>query len=162
MAADDATDILTALSLAIEYEEAKYRLKRAGKGGTLQWKNKEDLEFDVVLDKRLGKLVNIFDQRINSSGNLLSFSGTWAETEGGDDFPLPNDEFTFIHPWPFQIIHQSRIRYSQKPLCSLHPHFTSKSMITSSYRKMKFSAFARRVYFEWSCPSYLEGIPNAK
>ena len=107
----DAIDLWTVLCLMFDYEEAKYCLKRAGKGGKFIWTDQECLQYDVVLDTSVRKLVEVFDNRVNTTGNLLSFSGTWAPTESGDDFPLPKGEFTLVHPWPKQITLKSRLSF---------------------------------------------------
>lgn len=116
LTSNDIVDLYATLFLIWEYEETRYCMKRAGKGGKFVWTNRAELEFDIVLESDIQNLVNIFDDRVTSIGNLLSFSGTWAPIIISNEFPLPSSggayttimaaynttvgPYTTLHIWP--------------------------------------------------------------
>jgi hypothetical protein len=69
------------------FEDARYALKRAIKGGRFYWSRSKET-FDVILDPNTTELIERFDARIGGS-NFLRAYGSWARTDIGFDFPLP-------------------------------------------------------------------------
>ncbi|MBA7630614.1 hypothetical protein ES703_38137 [subsurface metagenome] len=123
---EDIMDLYTAFSLMSDYEEARYCMKRAGKGGKFRWVNRDRLEFDVVLEPKVQKLVEILDLRAATIGNLLSFSGTWASTRVGYEFPLPGNEFMLIHPWPKQTVLTGALSLDTPIILTLVPNIAGQ------------------------------------
>lgn len=123
---DDAIDLNMILFLMEHYEKARYCMKRAGKGGKFIWENMKNLEFDIVLEPGVQSLVDIFDDRTFTSGNLLSFSGTWAPIEISDEFPLPGGAFTLINPWPKAVVLHGGISLDKPIILTLLPNIAGQ------------------------------------
>ncbi len=123
---DDALDIHITLFLMEEYEYARYCMKRAGKGGKFIWKNRKNLEFDVVLEPDVQSLVNIFDDRAVTSGNLLSFSGTWAPIRISNEFPLSSGAFTVIDPWTRAVVLHGGLSLDKPIILTLLPNIAGQ------------------------------------
>lgn len=97
---EDAVALITASFLMTEYDEVRYRLKRAGKGARFIWKNRKAHEFDLILEGDAKILVERYDERSQIGENMLMFAGTWAPLEVYHDFPLPGGCFTPVSPIP--------------------------------------------------------------
>jgi len=98
---EDVIDLHLAVGLMGEFEWARYCLKRAGKGGRFVWKDRQGLRFDVELTPNVQRLVDVFDDRATTVGNVLQYYGSWAPAEISHWFPLPEGgAYTLIHPWP--------------------------------------------------------------
>lgn len=123
---EDIVDLYTTLSLMLEYEDARRCMKRAGKGGKFRWISRKRVEFDVVLEAKVQKLVEIFDYRTATVGNLLSFSGTWAPTHVGHEFPLPGSEFILVHPWPKQTVLTGALSLDTPIILTLVPNIAGQ------------------------------------
>lgn len=85
----DVKDLFMTLYLMTQFEETRYSIKRLGKDGKFIWKNREKLEFDIVLESDVKNLVDVYDYRTTISNNLLYLSGSWALCNISEGFPLP-------------------------------------------------------------------------
>lgn len=96
----DAAALHLVTGLMWEFEQVRYMLKRAGKGGKLVWTDRVNYRFDVQLLQETQALVDSLDAR--GGGNLLSGYGSWAPIRLAYDFPLPDmtPSYTPIPPWP--------------------------------------------------------------
>lgn len=107
---DDSYTLFVAVYLLREISEARYHLKKAGKGGQFFWSDKTQGEFDVrVVSDEVNKLIAIYDFRDNQCMNLLSFFGSWSQVNIVSElFPLPQksnncDDYVLIKRHPNQI-----------------------------------------------------------
>lgn len=101
---DDWQDLKLLHRLICEYQQAVYRLKRAGKGGTFLWQYRDKGEFDVVLAGKLRDLVEIYDRRAEYSSNSLGLYGSWAQLPATYECPVIPDRFhqdgyRSVPPW---------------------------------------------------------------
>ncbi len=93
-------DVHSALFLMEYFEEVRYQLKRAGKGGYLVRLPSTDDEYDVIFEPERDRLVALFDFRNSTNTNLLASMGSWAMSGRARDFPLPDGGFIPLSEWP--------------------------------------------------------------
>lgn len=123
---EDAVALVTASYIMMEYDEARYRMKRAGKGGRFIWRDRQAFDFDIVLDGDTKALVKIFDHRSQTHGNLLTFAGTWAPVEIYNDFPLPGGFFTPLNPFPQAEWLKSGLMSNRSVILTLIPNIAGQ------------------------------------
>jgi hypothetical protein len=99
---DDSAALTKCWLLMMEFEEARYALKRAGKGGSFSWTRRRDFRFDVQLPPSIRTLAEIYDARADRNRNLLEFYGSWAPTRVGFATPHAEHPSTYVplHPDP--------------------------------------------------------------